>query len=131
MIKRKSGFSLVELLVVISIMAVLMAIIVMNFVGARERARDAKKIQDLGSMKNALRMYYNDNQTYPTSLGVGFSSYFPGIVSIGYTYTYVGVGDSFSIDVELESGAGNEDVNSQRSCGVATPVDKHYRVCSF
>jgi len=41
---------------------VLTTVLVMNFVGTRERSRDAQKIQDLNSLKNALRMYYNDNQ---------------------------------------------------------------------
>jgi len=135
-IKNKiKGFSLVELLVVISIIAVLTAIVVINFVGARERARDAKKIQDMSSLKNALRMYYNENQVYPTgiavTLGSGFSGYFPGVSSVDYPYSYTGSGDSFYLDVPLESGAGDEDIKSQQNCGVTEPTDKSYRVCSF
>ena len=61
----RQGFTLVELLVSISIMATLMAVLLPNLVGARERARDAQKVSDMGSIKNGLRMYYNDNQKYP------------------------------------------------------------------
>jgi len=59
---EKRHLPLVELLVVISIIGTLVAILLPNFMGARERARDAQKIQDAYAIKNALRMYYNDNQ---------------------------------------------------------------------
>lgn len=61
----KKGFSLIELLVVIAITAVLTAIALPNFLSARERARDAKRKQEMDEMKNSLRLYYNDHQTYP------------------------------------------------------------------
>ncbi len=61
----KKGFSLIELLVVISIVAVITAAGLTNFLGARERARDAKRKQELIQLKNALRIYYNDYKKYP------------------------------------------------------------------
>jgi prepilin-type N-terminal cleavage/methylation domain-containing protein len=63
--ERKKGFSLIELLVAVSIIAALMAFTMSNLLGARERARDAKKKEELSQLKNALRMYYNDYQRYP------------------------------------------------------------------
>ena len=65
MIKSRRGFTLIELLVVIFIIGTLTAIILPNFVSSRQRARDARRKQDLADIKNALRMYYNDNQSYP------------------------------------------------------------------
>jgi prepilin-type N-terminal cleavage/methylation domain-containing protein len=64
---HKKAFSLIELLVVISIIAVLLTVALPNFLSARERARDARKKQELNEMKNALRLYYNDFQAYPAS----------------------------------------------------------------
>ncbi|KKP36847.1 MAG: hypothetical protein UR27_C0012G0004 [Candidatus Peregrinibacteria bacterium GW2011_GWA2_33_10] len=63
----KKAFSLIELLVVIAITAVLIAVVLPNLLSARERARDAKKKQELNEMKNALRIYYNDYQIYPAT----------------------------------------------------------------
>ncbi len=130
--KKNKGFSLIELLVVISIIGVLTTVLVMNFVGSRERARDAQTIQNLNSLKNALRMYYNDNQSYPTNLSgvLGASGY---VVDLGPTTTYfnyLGGGDSFVVVEMLEVGAGNDDVRSQVNCGVGPTLDKVYAVCA-
>ncbi len=64
-VSPKSGFSLIELLVVIAIMAMLVGLALPNYLGARERARDAKRKQELVQLKSALRLYYNDYQNYP------------------------------------------------------------------
>jgi prepilin-type N-terminal cleavage/methylation domain-containing protein len=61
----KKGFTLVELLVVISVIAVIIGITAANTIGARDRARDAKTKAEMMELKNALRLYYNDYQTYP------------------------------------------------------------------
>ncbi len=129
----KRGFSLIELLVVISIIGVLTAVLMMNLVGARERSRDAQKIQDLNSLKSALRMYYNDNQSYPGTLSVlaTGTSYVSGLGdTTGWVYTQPSGSDSFRLVVPLEVGAGSEDTNSQLKCGIATSVDKFYAICA-
>lgn len=65
------GFTLVEMLVVISIIAVIVALSLPNYLGARERARDTKRKSELAQMKAALRLYYNDYKQYPDSdLGI-------------------------------------------------------------
>lgn len=132
--KNKSGFSLIELLVVISIMGVLAAVLMMNIVGARERAKDSKKMQDLNSLKNALRMYYNDNQFYPDKksiiLGNGFTGYISNIGDTSFTYTQPSGTDSFLMKITLDSGAGDDDINSQINCGIGETTDKVYAVCS-
>lgn len=65
--KNKKGFTLIEVLVVMTIIAVLVAIGLPNYLGARQRARDAKRKAELREFKNALRLYYNDYQQYPAS----------------------------------------------------------------
>lgn len=134
--KKNKGFSLIELLVVISIIGVLTTVLVMNFVGTRERARDSQKIQNLNSIKNALRMYYNDNQTYPlvrsdlqTNLVTG--GYIANLGDItGVGYTQVDTGNGFILTVGLEVGAGDEDEKSQLNCGIGTTTYRTYAVCA-
>lgn len=129
----KKGFTLVELLVVISVIATLVAILLPNFMGARDRAKDAQKIQDAYAIKNALRMYYNDNQIYPTPnaeskvvLPTGYMT----PIGLGYTYVQTNNGDGFQIKIPLESGQGTDDTDSQTKCGISPTVDKLYAVCA-
>lgn len=131
---NKKGFTLIELLVVISIIGVLTAILMVNLVGARERSRDAQKIQNLNSLKNALRIYYNDNQAYPDKsviLGAGFSGYVSGLgdTSLLDNYILLNGGDGFIIRTLLESSAGKNDTDSQISCGVGA-TEGVYAVCA-
>ena len=85
LLSKNLGFTLVELLVVIAIIAVLAALIVFNLSGARERTRDVQRKNDLAQMKKALRLYYNDYQSYPsgTSLGGTAGQSFDGCGSAG------------------------------------------------
>ena len=71
----KKGFTLIELLVVITIIAAIVALAIPNYLGARQRAQDSKKKQEMNQLKNALRLYYNDFNRYPcgtaTCVGTG------------------------------------------------------------
>jgi len=64
---KQAGFSLVELLVVIFIIGILAALLVTNLAGARDRAEDSKAKANLAELKKALRIYYNDYQSYPAA----------------------------------------------------------------
>jgi len=64
---KHKGFTLIELLVVIGIISMLVAIAIPNFLSARQRASDSKKKEEMRELKNALRLYYNDFNTYPAS----------------------------------------------------------------
>lgn len=72
---QSSGFTLVELLVVITMLAVLMAIlfVMLNPFSQIDKAKDAKRKQDLNQIHNALDTYYNDNNCYPASVPFGSS----------------------------------------------------------
>jgi general secretion pathway protein G len=68
--KLNSGFTLIELLVVISIIGVLATLIMANFVGVRERARDAQRKNDINQIQKALEMYKQSQSVpqYPAAL---------------------------------------------------------------
>lgn len=71
MIQKQRGFTLIELLVVIFILGILATLLISNMQGARQRARDTAKKSELGNLKTALRLYYNDYQSYPAQdLGI-------------------------------------------------------------
>ena len=63
--KRKKGFTLIELMVVISIIGILATIIIVTFVNAAAKSRDSKRKTDLNAISSALEMYFYDNKFYP------------------------------------------------------------------
>ncbi len=65
----KKSFTLIELLVVIAIIGVLSALLLPNYMSARERSRDAQRKSDLKQIQKALEMYRQDKspQAFPTA----------------------------------------------------------------
>lgn len=53
----KSGFTIVELLIVIVVIAVLASIAIVAYTGIQTRARDSRRVQDIASIKKALLLY--------------------------------------------------------------------------
>lgn len=66
---NQRGFTLVELLIVIVIIAILAAITIVAYNGIQARARDAARVQALQQVETALAAYYTDNGQYPVSGG--------------------------------------------------------------
>lgn len=64
---KSKGFTLVELLVVISIIAILSVIGMTVFSGVQKGARDAKRRGDLDAIRLALEQYKAQNGSYPTA----------------------------------------------------------------
>lgn len=63
--KGQKGFTLVELLVVIAIIGILSTLLMTNFIGVRQRARDAQRKADLRQIQSALELYRADQGAYP------------------------------------------------------------------
>lgn len=65
---KKLGFTLIELMVVISILAILVAIGVTSYSIIRKNSRDSIRKADLHTIQNALEQYYGKNETYPSDI---------------------------------------------------------------
>jgi prepilin-type N-terminal cleavage/methylation domain-containing protein len=66
-VKDHSGFTIVELLIVIVVIGILAALVLNTFSSAQARARDADRINDVNTIKKALETYYTLNSSYPNS----------------------------------------------------------------
>ena len=138
----KKGFTLIELLVAISIIAILSGLLLSNLNDARARARDANKKANLGQLKTALRLYYNDYQTYPAGNGsviqgcgdsgtsncpltgpfqagdpvIVYMKTLPGSDTTPLGYYMCTGGDDFRTILELENASDEEITTSQARC---------------
>lgn len=71
---NKKGFTLVELLVVISIMGILASVAIVNVSSARVKARDDKRKIDIDTVAQSLELYYSQYKKYPCSTCMTFTS---------------------------------------------------------
>ncbi len=125
---NKKGFTLIELLVVIAIIGILSAIGLVSLNGAREKARDAKRITDLNEIRTAMIIYFDDHGSkyFATSSGGavdasggdgGFKTAMlpylpnlpqnPGTGSENNHYFYASNGVSYGLATKMEGGTGD------------------------
>lgn len=76
MLKQKSklGFTLIELLVVISVIGLLASVIMISLNSVRARARDAQRKAALKQLRTAIELYFDANNSYPSTSGILYSS---------------------------------------------------------
>ncbi len=124
-IQLHSGFTLIELMVVVSIIGILMAAGILAFSNAQKSARDAKRRADVDAISKALEQYnQTNNGKYPPATAgtidpTTIQSYFPsGTVpkdptnSGSYIYTITGTASTpnmaYCVGTKLEKpGTGN------------------------
>lgn len=64
--KKHSGFTLIEIMVVIVIMGIMAALIVPRVMGSADEARKAAALTDIKAIGDSLKMYKLHNSNYPT-----------------------------------------------------------------
>ncbi|MGC9420970.1 MULTISPECIES: type II secretion system major pseudopilin GspG [Vibrio] len=64
---KQSGFTLLEVMVVVVILGILASVVVPNLLGNKDKADQQKAITDIVALENALDMYRLDNSVYPTT----------------------------------------------------------------
>ncbi len=66
--RSQSGFTLIELMIVMAIIGILITLAIPSFVGAIRHAREAALKEDLQTMRTAIDTYTMDKQKGPQSL---------------------------------------------------------------
>lgn len=67
-VKRALGFTLVELIVVIAIVALLVSLVAPRFVGAFDRSKEAVLHTNLSLLREIIDKHFADTLTYPATL---------------------------------------------------------------
>ena len=88
--KTISGFTLVELMIVISIIALLATIGIVSYSGVQKRARDSKRIDDIAHIGRGLQLWAGSDQSL-ASLGGGTSGQGYGWFEYDYSGTPVSI----------------------------------------
>ena len=129
------GFTLIEMLIVIAIIAVLAGVVLTGVSGFQASARDTRRIGDLRNAQNFLELYFNRCGYYPGNISggsctsgtvnygalesmmetEGFTSNFPNDPVAARTYFYGVSGDNLDYvlgaTLERENNALNDDVD--------------------
>ena len=66
----ESGFTLIEMMIVVAIIAILVGMLVPNFVRARAQAQTAACEANLKEIATALELYESDHDAYPSGSAV-------------------------------------------------------------
>ena len=65
--KASAGFTLIELMIVVTILAILAAMVVPKLMSRPDEARIVAARQDISTIKQALNLYRLDNKAYPST----------------------------------------------------------------
>lgn len=88
LLKNRRGFTLIELMIVVSIIGILAAIAVPNYKWGLIKAREAVLRENLYAMRSALDQFYADQGKYPDTLeelADKKKPYLPGIPNDPFT----------------------------------------------
>lgn len=66
--KKPAGFTMVELMVVLTVIALLLSVVVPDYLGRMKHAEEAVLKENLVVMRDALDKHYADAGSYPNSL---------------------------------------------------------------
>lgn len=91
--KTTTGFTIVELLIVIIVIAILATISIVAYRGIQERARASEASAGLAQAKKKLELYKVDNTTYPTTGNLASA----GITDTDVSYQYTSDGTTYCI----------------------------------
>lgn len=124
-----SGFTIVELLIVIVIIGILAAVAIVSYVGISQRAVASSLQADLTGAATKLKLYQVDNSAYPTSLDCTATPAANSIclkASPGNSYTYTAVNNTtpqtFSLTAANTSGLSYVATNDASPVAATAPA---------
>lgn len=68
--RSSSGFTVLEILIVLAVFGLLATLAVLSLNGARRAQRDAQRVSDVSVLRSALSQYWLEKAAYPVSEGI-------------------------------------------------------------
>lgn len=119
--RSKNGFTLVEILVVATIIAVLSGLGFVSYATLSKQSRDSRRIADLQNLRSALEFYNSEAGQYPLSANInvlvteGYLQSIPKDPKTEENYIYYSLdGSSYELCTNLEGS------DASISCGGGT-----------
>lgn len=122
--KQNKGFTLIEILIVVAIIAILASIVLVGLGPTQSLGRDARRLSDLHEVQNGLELYYNKNGQYPvlvsggawSTLGTALTGANVGVSAVpsdpqsskSYGYAWNTGGSNYELQATLENASGSE-----------------------
>jgi prepilin-type N-terminal cleavage/methylation domain-containing protein len=76
--KRQSGFTIVELLIVIVVIGILATLVIVTFTGIQQKARDSQRQTDINAVNSQLEAFYAQKGYYPSLTDLQTSTWVSG-----------------------------------------------------
>ncbi len=113
---REKGFTLVEMMIVLSIIGLLSVVVITSTTLSRAKTRDTVRMNDMRAIGIGLALYYDVNKIYPASMstlsavGQGYLPTIPKdpVTKVDYEYLAAVDGKSYCLGVKLESSIPND-----------------------
>lgn len=118
--KQTTGFTIVELLIVIVVIAILAAISVVAYNGIQQRARNSQTLAGVRAYEKALKLYYADNGAYPAVTACLGANYPSNQCWTGPNGTYQ---TNASLDNSLQQYMGQKPVVSTKTLRITNSPD--------
>lgn len=74
-LKKQKGFTIVELLIVIVVIAILATLVIVTFTGIQRKARDSQRQTDINAVASHVEAFYAQYGYYPTEADLALASF--------------------------------------------------------